>query len=167
MDFTHSQGQKPVVGNAKSYFPKPTRPHPAHEHTHTHSHTVQTHMTTVTNRLSFQCVNSHLFPDNNNSDRSGAQRSGPTGVCSPPAREQPQGPVTGTAHRFHRAKTLQPHSKLCMKQERSDTGGFFISANDRTVVFECSSGAICLLHTHTFTLYKHPVVFICGGRMLH
>lgn len=67
----------PGVRNAKSYFPKPTRPHPAHArtgthtHTHSHSHTVQTHMTTVTNRLSFQCVNSHLFPDNNNSYRSG------------------------------------------------------------------------------------------------
>lgn len=35
--FTRSQGQKPGVGNAKSYFPKPTRPHPAQAHTNTHT----------------------------------------------------------------------------------------------------------------------------------
>lgn len=38
LHLTHSQGQKPGVGNAKSYFPKPTRPHPAHACTHTHAH---------------------------------------------------------------------------------------------------------------------------------
>lgn len=38
-----------------------------HVHALTHSHTVQTHTITVANRLTFQCMNLHLFPGDNNS----------------------------------------------------------------------------------------------------
>lgn len=185
---THSERQKPGVRNAKSYFPKPTRPHPARARTHSHTAIPCRRIRPQSQTDFLSSVWTHIcflttIIATDQAGRGPAYRCLLLGSHEETTWWWPRS-VTSKNITFTRWKWLDHTHTLTPAYDKTvallGVSGFSLKLMKWLVIFHYDLARMILQQSlylsshqvryvsfsHTLTLYKHPVVLICGRLML-